>query len=444
MSRISARHVVRATEFVYAALALFALTQGPVYRLWSESGEYQQFIALPAIGQAYFATFVLVQLPGCLLWFRSATERNVREPRMWMLIGLLAWLGASVAWSTFARHSVSEFIALSATTGFGLYLATRFSMRDLWRVVAAAMALGLALSLLAIQRNWQLAVEAQDGYWIGIYYNRNSLAPVAAMGLLAFIGMALTTMRRRTIDVAVLACGVALAGVAVLVLRQSESRTSPLALGVAGGALVLWLLVRLITQRISVVRRWHNLAAPIAVTLSAVVVFVALRTVGGLASVSGETATFNSRSGLWAQSWAGFLEKPWQGWGWMAARRTPQFDRVGVWWAAIDTEWSHNGFHDLLLGGGVLAGVLFFGVVFFGVRSLDQIANVRMATPQFLVIGFVLAAATQESFFIGSHFLWAMLIAALFSDTATRADESVDSSMSYSVNNSVDEQNARH
>ena len=444
MSRISARHVVRATEFVYAALALFALTQGPVYRLWSDSGEYQQFIALPAIGQAYFATFVLVQLPGCLLWFRSVTERNIQEPRMWMLVGLLAWLGVSVVWSTFARHSVSEFIALAMTTGFGLYFATRFAMRELWRIVAAAMALGLAMSLLAIQRDWQLAVDAQDEYWIGIYYNRNSLAPVAAMALLAFIGVAFTTLRRRTIDVAVLAAGVALAGVAVLVLWRAESRTSPLALGVASGALVLWLLVRLITQRICVARRWHNLAAPIAVTLSAVVVLVALRSVGGLASVSGETATFNSRSGLWAQSWAGFLEKPWQGWGWMAARRTLDFDRVGVWWAAIDTEWSHNGYHDLLLGGGVLAGILFFGVVVFGARNLDQIANVRVATPRFLVIGFVLAAATQESFFIGSHFLWAMLIAALFAGSATGAGESVEPAANYSVNDSVNEQNARH
>ena len=97
-----------------------------------------------------------------------------------------------------------------------------------------------------------------------------------------------------------------------------------------------------------------------------------------------------------------------------------------------------------MLGGCVLAGVLFFGVVVFGVRSLDQIANVRIATPRFLVIGFVLAAATQESFFIGSHFLWAMLIAALFAGSATRVDESVDSAANYSVNNSVNEQNARH
>jgi exopolysaccharide production protein ExoQ len=444
MSRTSARHVVRTAEFVYAALALFALTQGPVYRLWSESGEYQQFIALPTIGQAYFATFVVVQLPGCLLWFRSVTERNIQEPRMWMLMGLLAWLGASVMWSTFARHAVSELIALAVTTGFGLYLATRFVMRDLWRIVAAAMAVGLVMSLLAIQRDWQLAVDAQDDYWIGIYYNRNSLAPVAAMALLAFVGMVSTTTRRRTIDVAVLAAGVALVGVAALVLWRAQSRTSPLALGVASGALVLWLLVRQITQRISATRRWHNVAAPIAMAISAIVVFVALRAVGGLASVSGETATFNSRGGLWAQNWAGFLEKPWQGWGWMAARRTPQFDRVGVWWAAIDTEWSHNGYHDLLLGGGVLAGILFFGVVVFGARNLDQIANIRVATPRFLVIGFVLAAATQESFFIGSHFLWAMLIAALFASSATGAGESDEPAANYSVNDSVNEQNARH
>ncbi len=426
MPSISAKQVVHSIEFVYAALALFALTQGPVYRLWTDSGEYQQFIALPAIGQAYFATFVLVQLPGCLFWFRSVSERNVREARMRVLIGLLAWLGASVLWSTFARHSVSEFIALATTTGFGLYLATRFTLGELWRIVAVAMALGLAMSLLAIQRDWQLAVDAEDGYWIGIYYNRNSLAPVAAVALLAFIGLALTTSRRRTTDMAVLAAGVVLAGVATVVLWRAESRTSPLALGVASGALVLWLLVRLASHRISAVRRWQNAAAPIAVTISAVTVFIALRIVGGLSTISGETPIFNSRSALWAQNWANFLEKPWLGWGWMAARRTPDFQRNAWPWPAFNTEWAHNGYHDLLLGGGVLAGVLFFGVVVFGVRSLDKIANIRMATAQFLMIVFVLAAATQESFFVGSHFLWAMLIAMLFVGSGTQPKALVD------------------
>jgi O-antigen ligase len=141
---------------------------------------------------------------------------------------------------------------------------------------------------------------------------------------------------------------------------------------------------------------------------------VSLRVFGGLSTVSAELFTFNSRGGVWAQNWTGFLEKPFHGWGWMAARRTPSFFRQGVWWAAFDTEWAHNGYHDLLLGGGVLAVVLFAAVVWCGMREIGSQASLREAVPSFLVVAFVLTAATQESFFIGTHFLWALLIAGLF------------------------------
>jgi len=426
MPSISAKQVVRSIEFAYAALALFALTQGPVYRLWSESAAALGLAPQPSIPHAYFATFVAVQIPALVLLSRRLNSSFFSSRAAQLLLALLGWLGLSVLWSTLARHSLPEFLALACTTAFGLYLATRFTLGELWRIVAVAMALGLAISLLAIQRDWQLAVDANDAYWIGIYYNRNSLAPVAAMALLAFIGMAFTTMRRRTIDVAVLAAGIVLAGVATLMLWRAESLTSPLALLIAVGACVLWLFVRLATRRFSAAQRWQKAAAPIAMSISAVAVFLALRTVGGLSTISGETATFNSRSALWSQSWAGFLEKPFGGWGWMAARRTPQFDKVGEWWAVIDTEWSHNGYHDLLLGGGVLAAVLFIGVVLFGVGRIDQTASLRTTVPRFLVIGFVLAAATQESFFIGSHFLWAMLITMLFVDGGTQRKALVD------------------
>jgi O-antigen ligase len=98
----------------------------------------------------------------------------------------------------------------------------------------------------------------------------------------------------------------------------------------------------------------------------------------------------------------------------MAARYTVDFYRQGVWWAAFDTEWSHNGYHDLLLGGGVLAGLLFAGLSLVAIRSCDMAQNWRESAPRLLMVCFVLAAATQESFFIGSHFLWALLIASLF------------------------------
>ena len=90
-----------------------------------------------------------------------------------------------------------------------------------------------------------------------------------------------------------------------------------------------------------------------------------------------------------------------------------------------DSEWSHNGYHDLLLGGGVLAAVLFAGVVWCGMREIGSQASLREAVTRFLIVAFVLTAATQESFFIGTHFLWALLIAGLFLPRAANNDELV-------------------
>jgi hypothetical protein len=115
----------------------------------------------------------------------------------------------------------------------------------------------------------------------------------------------------------------------------------------------------------------------------------------------------------------------------MAAWRTIKFFEQGEWWAVWQTEWSHNGYHDLLLGGGVPAVVAFGVMIWFASRQISAQHSLRSAVPQFVTIVFVLAAATQESFFIGSHFLWAVLIATLF---AGRQDPL----------RSVDEQHTRH
>lgn len=75
-------------------------------------------------------------------------------------------------------------------------------------------------------------------------------------------------------------------------------------------------------------------------------------------------------------------------------------------------EWSHNGYHDLLLGGGVPAALFFVSYVWSSSKRLGTSA-LKSAIPRLLLAAFVLSAATQESFFIGSHFLWALLVASL-------------------------------
>ena len=403
----------RVVEILYAVSALFALTQGPVYRLWSESGEYQQFIALPAVGHAYFATFVVVQLPALVLLSRRLSSTFFSERRSQLLLALMIWLGLSVTWSPFARQSLPEFVSLILTTSFGVYLTTCFSTEEFWKIVATAMSVGMSVSLFAIQRSWDSAVSTEEGHWIGIYYNRNSLAPVAGVALLAVVGMLCTQRKGKNFGGPLVAtASIVITIGAVLTMWRAESRTSPLALFVGLLVLGTWMVMRWGAQH--VFSRVRDFTAALSVAFIAVAAVVALRAVSGLANVSGETATFNSRGPLWSLSWSGFLEKPLQGWGWMAAWRTIKFFEQGEWWAVWDAEWSHNGYHDLLLGGGVLAAVLFAGVVWCGMREIGSQASLREAVPSFLIVAFVLTAATQESFFIGTHFLWALLIAGLF------------------------------
>jgi hypothetical protein len=86
-------------------------------------------------------------------------------------------------------------------------------------------------------------------------------------------------------------------------------------------------------------------------------------------------------------------------------------------------QWSHNAYHDLLLGGGAPAALFFVLYLWFASQAMSPSNPVNVVLRMFLAV-FVLAAATQESFFIGSHFLWALLVAALAA--AVRAPESVD------------------
>ena len=72
---------------------------------------------------------------------------------------------------------------------------------------------------------------------------------------------------------------------------------------------------------------------------------------------------------------------------------------------------------DVLLGGGVLAGlVLVAALLWGGYRHLEFATTETAAQWTPAIMFFVLATATQESFFVGNHFLWLLFVAAVAGD----------------------------
>jgi hypothetical protein len=246
------KRVSEIVEFLYATTALFLLTQGPVYTLWKPSALEAYYAPQATVSLAYFATFALVQMPGVVMAIRRFPSALFSRASFRALLLLLLWLTATSLISTLARKSVPEILALLLSTGFGVYLAVSFRMRTLLWQLVVAMTVGCLWSYVAVIRLWDGSRNIIDGYWIGIYLNRNSLAPVAAVGVVAAILLVQPSGLRLRSSV-IPAAGLLMVAVGCgVVFFQSESSTALVALLIACGTTLVWCLVqRTLGQRIS-------------------------------------------------------------------------------------------------------------------------------------------------------------------------------------------------
>ena len=426
LAPVSIRSILRWTEYAYAATLLFFLTQGPVLSMWFAS---EQQNARPALAP-HIATYFVVQIPALVLVSRQKfTLRDVRGP-----LGLLAmfclWLTATTLWATNGQHSAVESVSLLTTFICGVYFAKRFTLTEKLTVVVVAMQPGLLLSRYAIAHNWNLSTSI-EGFWVGIYFNRNSLAPVAMVSVISALALLYVvylkkTDRFRFYKLCILADIVVFGFVVVL---RTHSNTSVGGLIAFGAVVLFWEALR----RSSLKSYLGNTKQ----TRSVHAVFIALVTIGSWFAIQfqskvlqlfGETVDFNGRSEIWKYSWNGFLDRPLLGWGWMSAWRSWAFMKMDLWWTVEGVMWSHNAYLDVLLGGGVLAVGIFAAAVIWGVYRLlpTDIENPIGSWPIAFVF-FYLAMCTQESFIIGNHFLWMLFVAVLTSTatTATQPDQSL-------------------
>jgi len=413
---VNFRTILRWTEYAYAASLIFVLTQGPVLSMWfaSEQENARQALA------PQLATYFVFQIPALVLVSRQKfTMRDARGP-----LGLLAifcvWLVATTLWATNGQHSAVESVSLLTTFICGVYFAKRFTLTEKLAVIVVAMQPGLLLSRYAIANDWNMS-QSGEGFWVGIYFNRNSLAPVAMVSVVSALALLYVVFinrddKLRIYKLCVLA-NVVLFGLVVAVRTQSNTPFGGLVTFVA--VLSFWEVARRSPLRkyLSGTRQINKVYVSF-IALAAMCSWFAIQFQSKVLQAFGETVTFNGRSEIWKYSWNGFLERPLSGWGWLSAWRSWAFMRMDLWWTVEGVSWSHNAYLDLLLGGGVLAVLLFAAAVLWGIYRLIP-SNRGDATQSWPIafIFFYLAMCTQESFIIGNHFLWMLFVAILTSGT---------------------------
>ena len=420
------RWAAQRPDLLRAALvggALFVFTNGPLFFLtlrvlnrqgptWEEllgrpeprleSGRPRLDAYGPAWEDLVVRSGLLITAVGCVslvgwsLW-RSRGRRPAppHSPAAAAVLAFTAVVAASTAWSV-----VPGFTGWRSVVMVGLVLLAweladaRDSDAGLALTLMSAAAVGTGLLLFAIHPQGALD---HRGDMLGIYLSRNLLAPLAAVGVIAGVRLALEQPRRTRI------AGACLAAASLGSMIGAGSRTAWLALAAGAGLAALPVLnLRLAARwgpRRAAAVCWGTLVASTAVAAAAVV---------AMWSVS----TLSQRRTIWSVSWEQFLERPLEGHGFAAVWTLADF---------IDDHEllirgnAHSSIVEVLLGTGVLGLVPFAAIVVLAVRNagLDLLRRPSPDTWMWAaVVAVMLIENVTESFIIRLSYNWVIVMAA--------------------------------
>lgn len=411
MLDLKSHQILTWLEYLYVVVLLSLLTQGPVLKLWEASGQVDSNI----IDVTKFATYLVVQIPALMLLSHRGIPSSLLRGPVGVLLAFCGWMLLSTMWATLSSYTLIESVSLFVTCLAGLYIARSFTLFQQLSLFLVGMQPGLVVSWFAVRNNWSLSVLSENGAWIGIYFNRNSLAPPAALGLLAAVALLRIVVRRRTNWLFALL----LLAVSVLdatLLFRSESSTSLGAIVVFGIVWIFWSMVHLLERQ-----KKLTPGQKLQIVYPSFLIGVTLFTWMGvhyqnfLLRITGASLGFNGRELLWRYSWIGFKDRPLLGWGWMSAWHSPNFfvyvQHQG-WIPSTESNWSHSAIMDVLVGGGIVGGsLLALAIVWSGARQVGRVDTQMVGQWVFAATWFVIAASTQESFITGNHFMWLLLVA---------------------------------
>lgn len=274
-------------------------------------------------------------------------------------------------------------------------------------VVAAVAGAAVAASLLLVWLRPDLALDA-DGNWKGVYTNRNSLAPLAAVGVLVSIRYLLASRGWRRVA----AAGGAAAAVAALV--GAGSRTAWISLAVAVVAATVVGSRRWLSRRGSaaIARTVTGLAAALAASAAVVVV-----------AVQWDVPTFSQRREIWGLVWDRIVQRPLLGHGFFTFWDIEELTQHVL----LRRGSAHNSLVEVGLGLGLLGAVPFTVIVLLAAHNTGSALWRRPGPDTWFgaaLVAFLIVENVAESFVLWFSYSWVLLMAASLRPAPAAADRS--------------------
>ncbi len=332
---------------------------------------------------------------------RQSLRAALRAPLIWALIALAF---VSTTWSIDPGVTLRRTIALLFTTLAGFAIAARYDWPELAEVMGAAYALIAIASLVVglLLPSYGRMSDIFPGSWRGVFFDKNGLGDGMTLGFMAFIASAALVPRRRRL-------WLGFAGLALLLVLLSQSKTSLVSLLIGLSAFVLVL-----------VARRSAILAVVTTFLGVVVVGLFLALIAfdadALLGLLGKDATLTGRTEIWAAILRQIHTRPWTGFGYGAVW-TDESGWGPLAWIISDAKFrphhAHNGWLETWLGLGYV-GLWLWAAVFGQTLALAIAAIYRsraayLALPALVVYGLI--SLTESVTFVYNDLVWVIFTA---------------------------------
>jgi exopolysaccharide production protein ExoQ len=394
-------------EKIFTIVSLLNYLGGPIALILSggESEGDTVGVASYAFIQAIF--FVNYAIATCLLILRWKQVVYVIKRDRFNQI-LLSVVVLSYFWSAMPSVTIVRSIALVGTSLFGLYFATRYTLKEQLQLLAWTFWIAIIFSFvfaIALPK-YGVMSGLHAGKWRGMFTHKNALGKSMVLSSLIFLLVALGEKKNNLLCW----CGF---GCSIFMLSMSKSSSATMTLLIVG---LVFLIVR-------AVRMPYLLMVPTIILLSIIGLFFNLwltENATALLGSIGKDATLTGRSDLWPAVLDKIWERPWFGYGFSGFWGGGMTESAYIWRVTgWDPPNSHNGMLDVWLDLG-LFGLSIYLIGFFTslVGGLVLVRRNHASDafwPVMYLLYFWFSNQTESAFLRQNDIYWLLYIVVTFS-----------------------------
>lgn len=348
----------------------------------------------------YFITYVLL-----FLRWKKLTYTLSKNKFLW---GLMAIVICSFSWSLYPANTLIESIRVIASSSFGLYFATRYTLEEQLKILSTVFTIAVFTSIIfvVLPPHYGIMGGVHTGAWRGIYVHKNLFGLIMAMSSVVFLIQAIQTGQLRF---------KLLLPLTLLLILLSRSTG---ALGVALVGITMFLFYySYISLRLKLIVLLPILLLLITLALGSGLWFV--NNLETVASTTGEDLTLTGRTIFWQILVGMVFQRPLLGYGYKGfwyGLDGPSRDVIQVaMWAVPE---AHNGFLEMALSTGIIGISLFFcGYLITMTRSIQwlHLNQSPLAPWPMTFLNIMIVCNLTESSLMEFGFLWLLYSSIAFS-----------------------------